>query len=243
MKKLVVLTGCTGGLGRELLNAWSKATEYQLAFLVRKPEEISGTLAEHKSRGALVCGVDLLDEAGVLNAAELIQKKFGAPWGVVNLAGVGNNGLSWKMNSSEFSSVLNGNLLTAFNVMRSFLPAMRSAGRGRIVNVSSVVAATGVFGASAYVAAKSGIEGLTRAVALENASKGITVNSLALGYFNAGMIESVPENVKQDIVSRTPVGRLGEGADLAGVLDFLLDERSAFVTGQTIAANGGLHFR
>jgi NAD(P)-dependent dehydrogenase (short-subunit alcohol dehydrogenase family) len=243
MKKVVVLTGCAGGLGRELLKSWKNSSDYVLVSLVRNAD--SG-----KAFGLEVIGsklrcypVDLTDEKAVLSTASEIQGELGAPWGIVNLAGVSNNGLSWKMSSEEFRTVLDGNLLTAFHVVRAFLPAMRSFGRGRIVNISSVVASSGVFGASAYMAAKSALEGYTRAVAIENAAKGITANCLALGYFDSGMINSVPEQMRQEITSRTPVGRLGTGSDLSAALDYLLSESSGFVTGQTVGLNGGLYFR
>ena len=243
MKKLVVVTGANGGLGRELLKHWAPAESYQFVFLLRSISESVDDLIRSRELSAKSYYVDLLDEAKLQSISAEIQSSFGAPWALINLAGVGNNGLSWKMRAEEFRRVIDGNLMTTFNVVRAFLPGMRAANKGRIVNASSVVASTGVFGASAYIAAKSAVEGLTRALAVENSSKGITSNSLALGYFNAGMIESVPEQIKNDIIAKTPSGRLGTGGDLAAALDFLLSESSGFVTGQSIAVNGGLSFR
>jgi acetoacetyl-CoA reductase len=243
MKKLIVLTGGNGGLGRELLRAWTKAPEYNLALLVRKSTPDFEDFLRSSRLSARIYEADLTNEEAVLKVASKIQIDFGQTWGVVNLAGVGNNGLSWKMLSTDFKEVIDGNLLTTFNVLRAFLPGMRESGGGRVINISSVVASSGVFGASAYVAAKSAIEGLTRALALENASKGITVNCLALGYFNAGMIDSVPEAIKNEIVAKTPMRRLGTGDDLAAGINFFLAEDSSFVTGQSLGLNGGLHFK
>jgi NAD(P)-dependent dehydrogenase (short-subunit alcohol dehydrogenase family) len=160
---------------------------------------------------------------------------------VVNIAGGSSNGMSWKMPSAEFVRILHANLLSTFLVSREFIPGMREQGGGRIINVSSVIAHTGVAGASHYCAAKAGIEGFTKAVAQEIASKGVTINALALGYFDQGIIADVPEELLQTIKARVPLRRLGRSEELAPLVSYLLSEAAAFMTGQVLHLNGGLY--
>jgi acetoacetyl-CoA reductase len=125
--------------------------------------------------------------------------------------------------------------------MRAVLPGMRARKWGRVINVGSVVAAAPGLGVASYAAAKSGLIGLTRAGAQEGAQLGITVNLLALGYFEAGMIRDVPEPMMSTVLQRTPVGRLGSVDEFTHALMFLASEEAAFVTGQTLHLNGGLY--
>jgi NAD(P)-dependent dehydrogenase (short-subunit alcohol dehydrogenase family) len=122
---------------------------------------------------------------------------------------------------------------------RQFLPLMREARRGRIINFSSVVANIGAPGASHYAAAKAAIQGFTKSVALEVASRGITVNSIALGYFGYGLIDSVSPEMQRDLKQKIPLGRFGAAPELAGVIEYLLGDAGAYVTGQAFHINGG----
>lgn len=183
--------------------------------------------------------VDVTNDVSVNVFAEDVLEKHGTPYGIVNLAGGSTNGMSWKLSVSEFKATIDQNLLSAFLVNRAFIPAMRGAGAGRIINTSSVVGETGVVGAAHYSAAKAGIIGLTKSLALELAPKNITVNALGLGYFDSGLINDVPRSMIDNIIERTPLKRLGTAHDLCTTIMFLLGE-GAFITGQTININGGL---
>jgi NAD(P)-dependent dehydrogenase (short-subunit alcohol dehydrogenase family) len=156
------------------------------------------------------------------------------------MAGASTNGMSWKLSISEFESVLGANLRATFLTTRAALNGMRSRRIGRIVNISSVVAHIGGPGASHYAAAKSAIEGFTRSVALEVANRAITVNCIALGYFDKGLISHVPIEILDSIVGRVPVGRLGMADEIVPLLNYLLSEGSAFMTGQVLHLDGGL---
>lgn len=160
---------------------------------------------------------------------------------LINCAGVSRSAMSWKTSDENWAATLDTNLTGVFNCIRAVLPGMRERGWGRIINLSSVVGQTGVAGTSAYAASKAGISGLTRAVAAEAARKGVTVNALALGYFDAGMIRDVPAETRKRIVDAIPVGRLGRPEEVCGIIGFLCTDEAAYITGQTINVNGGLY--
>jgi NAD(P)-dependent dehydrogenase (short-subunit alcohol dehydrogenase family) len=147
--------------------------------------------------------------------------------------------MSWKLSLADFNAVLQANLVSTFLATRAFLPGMREQGGGRIINVSSIVGHTGVAGASHYCAAKAGIDGFTRAVALECASRKVTVNALALGYFDKGIITEVPAEILEVIKGQIPFKRLGSASELQPLVAYLLSPAAEFMTGQVLHLNGG----
>jgi acetoacetyl-CoA reductase len=124
---------------------------------------------------------------------------------------------------------------------RNVIEGMRESGFGRIVNIGSINGQAGQYGQVNYAAAKSGIHGFTKALAQENAAKGITVNAIAPGYVDTDMVRAVPEKVLEKIIAKIPVGRLGYASDIAHATGFLVEERSSFITGSTLSINGGQH--
>lgn len=184
---------------------------------------------------------ELTDESDVKQLRALANERFGRIWGLVNLAGGSSNRLIWKMTKTDFEDVVANNLMSAFLCLREFAPDFREHGGGRVINVSSIAAFTGAAGASHYCAAKAGVVGFTRAAALELAPKTVTVNVLALGYFDQGIIDHVPANIQDEIRARTPLKRLGIVSEAAAAIDYLLSQHAAFVTGQVLHINGGLY--
>jgi acetoacetyl-CoA reductase len=160
---------------------------------------------------------------------------------LVNNAGITIDKTMRKMSPEEWDHVIHVNLSGAFYLSRAVLQNMLDRGYGRIVNISSVVGSAGGFGQANYAAAKSGMFGLTMSLALETASKGITVNSVTPGYISTDMTAAVPPNVMEKIVARIPVGRLGEPNEVARVVEFLADPESGYITGQVYPVNGGLY--
>lgn len=239
---IVVITGSGGGLGAKIVQGLLELGITGLACHYRSSSAAPAAAltaagldpAKHLFRA------ELTDEAAVRAMRDEIVSRLGPVWGIVNVAGVTSNAMSWKLSVDEFTKVLNGNLLSTFLMTREFLPGMRERGGGRIINVSSVIAHTGATGASHYCAAKAGIEGFTRAVALEAAPKNVTANCLALGYFDQGIIQSIPAPILEGIVGRVPLKRLGAGSELAPLLAYLLSDASSFMTGQVIHFDGGL---
>jgi acetoacetyl-CoA reductase len=160
---------------------------------------------------------------------------------LINNAGITVDKTVRKMSPAEWDRVLNVNLSGAFYLSRAVLQHMLDRGYGRIVNISSVVGSAGGFGQANYAAAKSGMFGLTMSLALETASKGITVNTVTPGYISTEMTAVIPADVMEKIVSRIPVGRLGDPNEVARVVEFLADPESAYITGQVYPVNGGLY--
>jgi acetoacetyl-CoA reductase len=143
------------------------------------------------------------------------------------------------MTPEQWGEVIRVNMDSVFNMTRQVIEGMRERGWGRIVNISSINGQKGQIGQSNYSAAKAGMIGFTKALALENAKKGVTVNAIAPGYIDTEMVQAVPEKVLQSIIDQIPVGRLGRGEEIADVVSFLAGERAGYVTGATLAINGG----
>jgi 3-oxoacyl-[acyl-carrier protein] reductase len=162
-------------------------------------------------------------------------------WGVVNNAGVALEGVLASFPNVESERILRVNLLGALQMARAGIRAMlRANNGGRIVNISSIIGSRGYTGLAAYSASKAGLDGLTRSLAREVGRRGITVNSVAPGYLRTEMVEGLSVAQQRQIVNRTPLGRLGEPADVTPVVMFLLSDDAAFITGQTIAIDGGI---
>jgi len=160
---------------------------------------------------------------------------------LVNNAGITVDKTVRKMTPEEWDKVIHVNLSGAFYLSRAILQHMLDRGYGRIVNISSVIGSAGGFGQANYAAAKSGMFGLTMSLALETASKGITVNTITPGYITTDMTAAVPGSVMEKIVARIPAGRLGEPNEVARVVEFLADPESGYITGQVYPVNGGLY--
>ncbi len=160
---------------------------------------------------------------------------------LVNNAGLNVDRTVRRMSAEEWDRVLQVNLSGAFYMSHAALPHMIERGQGRIINISSIIGERGNFGQANYAAAKSGMFGLTMSLALETASKGITVNSVAPGFISTDMLAGMPPEVLERVVSQIPVGRLGEPDEVARVVEFLADPESSYITGQVYSINGGLY--
>jgi len=160
---------------------------------------------------------------------------------LVNNAGITVDKTVRKMTPDEWDHVIHVNLSGAFYLSKAILQHMLNRSYGRIVNISSVIGSAGGFGQANYASAKSGLFGLTMSLALETASKGLTVNAVTPGYITTDMTAAVPPNVMEKLVARIPVGRLGEPDEVARVVEFLADPESAYITGQVYPVNGGLY--
>lgn len=240
--KAAVVSGASQGIGREIALALARrgAQVHALGRNHANLEETRALAAEAPGPvEPVVC--DLTDGEQVAAAAESILAKAGKVEFLVNNAGVTRDGLLIRMKESDWEAVLRTNLTGTFRLCRAFLPAMIRARFGRIVNLSSVVAAAGNPGQTNYAASKAALLGLSRSLAREVASRQITVNAVAPGYIQTPMTEALPDKARQALLSQIPLGVLGTPADVAAGVLFLLGEGGRYITGQVLHINGGMY--
>ena len=243
MADIALITGASGGLGRHIVQALA-ADGYRIALHYFRDEEKARDLCATLpvQSGPHMCfQADLTDEAAIAAMVQGINDSMGAVSRLINNAGIPFSGLSWKQDLSDWQEVFAVNATAPWLLSKYCIPIMRTLGSGRIVHISSIVAHRPLAGTSAYAAAKSALEGLTRAQAVELSRFGITVNCVAPGYFDAGMISSVDETIREDIRAHTPAARLGHAEELAAAISYLCSEKAAFTTGQILHINGGLY--
>jgi 3-oxoacyl-[acyl-carrier protein] reductase len=184
--------------------------------------------------------VDLADRGQCDRFVMTISDRFGGIDVLVNNAGVARDGVLGLFSDEDVDVLVDLNLKGTFHMTKLVLRRMLRHGGGRIINISSIVGLSGYRGLSVYGATKAGLDGFTRALAREVGSRGITVNSVAPGYLNTDMSHGLDEAQLGQIVRRTPLGRLGEGEDVAAAVQFLASERGGFITGQVLVVDGGL---
>jgi acetoacetyl-CoA reductase len=236
MARVALVTGGTRGIGRAIVERL-KADGMQVAAGYSGNDEAAAECA--KTLDIMVVKGNVGNFADCKHAVEQIEKQLGPIDVLVNNAGITRDGVFHKMNSEQWSEVIRVNMDSLFNMTRQVIEGMRDRGWGRIVNISSINGQKGQMGQTNYSAAKAGMIGFTKALALENARKGVTVNCIAPGYIDTEMVQAVPEKVLEGIIAQIPVGRLGKGEEIADMVAFLAGERAGYVTGTTLALNGG----
>ncbi|HEY0648348.1 beta-ketoacyl-ACP reductase [Phenylobacterium sp.] len=236
MARVALVTGGTRGIGRAIVERL-KADGMQVAAGYSGNDEAAAECA--RTLDIMVVKGNVGNFADCKHAVEQIEKQLGPIDVLVNNAGITRDGVFHKMNSEQWSEVIRVNMDSLFNMTRQVIEGMRDRGWGRIVNISSINGQKGQMGQTNYSAAKAGMIGFTKALALENARKGVTVNCIAPGYIDTEMVQAVPEKVLEGIIAQIPVGRLGKGEEIADMVAFLAGERAGYVTGTTLALNGG----
>ena len=238
MGRVALVTGGTRGIGQAISVALQAADRTVIASYVGNEE---AALAFGEATGIHVLRFDAADFDACAAAVAEIEDGFGPIGVLVNNAGITRDATVAKMSRDMWDAVMDTNLGSCFNLCKLTFEPMRHANFGRIVNIGSVNGQAGQYGQVNYSAAKSGIHGLTRALALEGAKFGITVNAIAPGYVDTDMVRAVPSEVLAKIVARIPVGRLGYASDIARGVSFLTADDAEFVTGTTLSINGGQH--
>lgn len=236
-----LVTGGSGGIGSHLVRGLA-AEGYRVYFTyLRNRGEAEDLVAQVEASGgwSKALKADVRNEAEIAHAIEEIVRDGSQIRVLINNAGVSNDGMSWKLDAEKWRTTFDVNVTGPFVVTKAVLPLMREQRHGRIVNISSVVGHRGVAGTCAYGASKAALGGFTRAVAKEVASRGITVNNLVLGYFDAGMGAQLPEAIRDEMVRTIPAGKFGEADKLAKIVAFLCSDACDYVTGQEIVVDGG----
>ena len=240
--QIALVTGASRGIGRAIaLNlAKSGYTVIGTATTDGGGESISAMLAEAGASGQGM-RLDVTDADSIKESLAAISETFGAtPAILVNNAGITRDNLLLRMKDDEWSDIIETNLSSVFRMSKACLRSMMKARYGRIVNISSVVAATGNAGQANYCAAKAGMIGFTKSMAREVASRGITVNAVAPGFINTDMTQALTEEQKASIMASIPTKRLGEADEVANAVRFLCSPEASYITGETLHVNGGM---
>ncbi len=209
---------------------------------MRGGARIDEDLKAHDIEG-LGLALDVTDQASVEAIFKRITETYAAPTIVVNNAGITRDNLLMRMKEDEWDAVLDTNLKSVYRVCKTSLKGMTRARFGRIVNVSSVVAMMGNLGQANYAAAKAGLEGFTRALAREVASRAITVNAVAPGFIDTDMTQALPEAQRDALLGQIPLARLGQPEEIAAAIGFLTSDAAGYITGETLQVNGGMNMR
>lgn len=233
-QKVILITGASGGMGGALSALFSNE-EVKLALQHNKNKI---NLAESKTVAHFKA--DLTIETEVVRLVSSVVEKFGRIDVLINNAGISKSSMSWKTDAAAWKETLAINLDAPFFMAKHVIPIFRQQNSGRIINISSIVAQTGFAGTSAYAASKAGLIGLTKTLSKELSNFGVTVNALALGYFNVGMIDDVPKELQEEIISSIPLRKLGDPTSVFQTIKWLISEEGGYITGQTINLNGGL---
>ncbi len=236
MTRVALVTGGTRGIGAAIAKALSAAGH-----------KVASTFAGHVATaeafkaetGIPVYKWDVGDDTACVDGVKKVADEVGPVDILVNNAGITRDGWFHKMDQAAWSAVLRTNLDSMFNMTRPVIDGMRERGFGRVVNISSINGQKGQLGQVNYSTAKAGIIGFTKALALENARKGITVNAVCPGYIDTDMVHAVSEKVLEGIIAQIPIGRLGKAEEIGALVAYLASEQSAFMTGAVLSINGG----
>lgn len=225
---MIIITGITGGIGNYLYKTYCRTAENVIGtYYLNKPEDAIDNIYQ----------LDITDNAQVEQfVKEVVAEHKNIT--LINCAGITYNSFAHTANVNDWTQVINVNLNGTFYLTHALLPLMRAHNFGRIINLSSVVAQTGVMGTSAYAASKAGINGMIKSIAVENAQKGITVNNINLGYFKVGMINTIPQELQSKIKEKIALKEFGDPADIHKTIEYI--RQTPYLTGSCLDVNGGI---
>ena len=238
---VALVTGATRGIGRAIALALAKAGATVIGTATT--DEGAGTISSFMSEAGMVgegMRLDVTDAAGVESTLRDIEARHGAIAILINNAGITRDNLLVRMKDDEWDAIMATNLKPAFRLAKLALRGMMKARRGRIIQIGSVVGSTGNPGQANYAAAKAALIGFTKSLALEVASRDITVNCVAPGFVDTDMTHALPEAQRTALLARVPLGRLGTPDDIANAVLFLAGPRASYITGATLHVNGGM---
>jgi acetoacetyl-CoA reductase len=236
MARIAIVTGGTRGIGAAIARGLKQAG-YTVAVNYAGNDEAAARFKA--DTGIAVFKWDVGDPAACAEGVRQVEAALGPVDVLVNNAGITRDGMFHKMTWDQWKAVIGTNLDSMFAMTRPVIEGMRERSFGRIVNISSINGQKGQMGQANYSASKAGVIGFTKALAQENARKGITVNAICPGYIDTDMVSGVPEKVLEGIVAQIPVGRLGKASEIASMVAYLASDDAAFVTGSVLTVNGG----
>ena len=236
--KTALITGATGGIGREIAKKLH-AQGATLALTDMNLDTLKAFQAELGGR-VFVYSANLIDSNSLKELVAQAEKDMGKIDILVNNAGITQDGLCMRMTDEQWQKVLDINLTAGFKLSRAVIPGMMKRRYGRIVNMASIVGVFGNAGQANYAASKGGLIAMTKCMAQELAARGITLNCVAPGFIKTPMTDVLPEEAKEALAKKIPMGRLGLAEDIANTVAFLASEEASYITGQTLHVNGGM---
>jgi 3-oxoacyl-[acyl-carrier protein] reductase len=240
--KVAVVSGASQGIGRDTALALSEAGA-KVAVAARNEEKLAALVNEITAAGGIAFAVkmDVADAEQVKSGFKQVLEKFARLDILVNNAAITRDGLALRMKQEDWDAVIRTNLTGAHLCIQQAMHTMMRARAGRIINIASIVAQMGNAGQANYVAAKAGLIGLTKAIAIEMASRNITVNAVAPGFIETPMTDVLPDKVKEELKTRIPLGRMGSPRDVAAAIVFLASDEAGYITGHVLDVNGGMY--
>ncbi len=240
--KVALVTGASQGIGRDTALALVEAGA-KVAVAARNEKKLTALAGEIAAAGgtALAVKMDVADAEQVKAGFKQIIEKFGRLDILVNNAAITRDGLAVRMKADDWDAVIRTNLTGAHLCIQQALGTMMRARAGRIINIASIVAQMGNAGQANYVAAKAGLIGLTKAIAIEISSRNITVNAVAPGFIETPMTDVLTNEVKDQLKTRIPLGRMGSARDVAAAIVFLASDEAGYITGHVLDVNGGMY--
>jgi 3-oxoacyl-[acyl-carrier protein] reductase len=240
--KVALVTGASQGIGRDTALALSEAGA-KVAVAARNEEKLAALVNEITAAGGIAFAVkmDVADAEQVKSGFKQVLEKFARLDILVNNAAITRDGLALRMKQDDWDAVIRTNLTGAHLCIQQAMHTMMRARTGRIINIASIVAQMGNAGQANYVAAKAGLIGLTKAIAIEMASRNITVNAVAPGFIETPMTDVLSVEVKENLKTRIPLGRMGSPRDVAASIVFLASDEAGYITGHVLDVNGGMY--
>ena len=240
--KVAVVTGASRGIGAAIAKSMGREGAFVVVNYNGSAEKAEAVVAEIKGNGgdAVAVQCDVGDYAAAETFFKEIVKEYGGVDILVNNAGINRDGLLMGMKEADFDDVIRTNLKGAFNGCKCVTRPMMKKRSGRIINMASVAGVIGNAGQTNYAASKAGIIGLTKSVARELASRGITVNAIAPGFIKTDMTDALPDSVKEEAVKQIPLGSFGDVEDIAETAVFLASDKAKYITGQVLCVDGGV---
>jgi len=242
MEKVALVTGGSRGIGKAIAITLAK-DGFTIVINYRnsqeKAKEVKGLIEDIGGKCELIQG-DVSDFSSTEKMMKNIYEQFGRLDVLVNNAGITKDQLMLRMTEDEFDDVINVNLKGTFNCIKNCSKKMLKQRQGKIINITSVVGVTGNIGQSNYSASKAGVIGLTKSLAKEFASRNIQVNAVAPGFIKSDMTDAIPDKIKEELINKIPLNKLGEPQDIANIVSFLASDKANYITGQVITVDGGM---
>jgi 3-oxoacyl-[acyl-carrier protein] reductase len=240
--EVALVTGASRGIGAAIADGLAQVGAIVIGTATSQTgaDSISNRFqkAGYRGRGMVL---NVTEQASIDQLMATVNEAYGTPTILVNNAGITRDNLLMRMKDEEWETILDTNLSSVFRMSRAVLRGMMKARKGRIINISSVVGATGNPGQTNYAAAKSGVFGFTRSMAREVGSRGITVNSVAPGFIDTDMTRALSEQQREGILNNIPLQNFGQPEDIANAVVFLASDAAAYITGETLHVNGGMY--